>query len=393
MSLFRLCLAPLVLAALIALPAAPVRACPFCTMQGQTMLGETGQATIVLYGKLGQAWEAKDETELLVESPIKVDGKVVARDAKKVILNRYFYPTEGPEKVRLLVFGEVFQGKADYYRGKAFRADSKVVEYIQGALKVKDKKVPDRLRYFFAYLDDADVEISNDAYTEFGNADYSDFKQMASELPADRVRKWLRDPDTPTFRLGLYASMLGHCGKEADAAVLKELLDDPDKRSGSGVDGALAAFVLLKKSAGWEYLKESLKNEKNDFLYRFAALRAVRFLYNERPDVVGKKALLDGVCVLLDQEDIADLGIEDLRKWQAWDRADKVLAVVNKEPYKHSIVKRAILRFCLQAKDNKAAQQYVAERRKADPEAVADAEELLQLEKATETKDKTNPGK
>ena len=39
--------------------------------------------------------------------------------------------------------------------------------------------------------------------------------------------------------------MLGHCGKQKDARVLKEILDDADRRQGSGVDGMLAAYVML----------------------------------------------------------------------------------------------------------------------------------------------------
>jgi len=364
-------------------------------MQGQTLLDETKQATIVLYGKLGESWKDKDQSELLVESAIKTDGKLVEQKTKKTLLNRWFYPPENPDKVRILVFGEIYKGKADYYKGMSFAAGSKLVEYMEGAQKVQNKSVGERLKYFFEYLDNSDVQISNDAYMEFGNSDYKDFRDMAKTLPAARVTKWLNNPDTATFRLGLYASMLGHCGKAEDAKTLRALLDDPDKRAGGAADGVLAAYIMLDKKEGWDYLKGVLKDEKQEFITRFAALRAVRFLYLDRNDLVAKKDLVDAACLLLTQEDIADLAIEDLRRWQAWDRTDKVLAVVNTTPYKHSIVKRSILRFCLQCKDNKAAQQYVADRRRADPESVTDAEEILDLEKAADakSKDKTNPGK
>jgi hypothetical protein len=115
----------------------------------------------------------------------------------------------------------------------------------------------------------------------------------------------------------------------------------------------------------------------------------VRYFYDYRSDIISKKDCVSAVCTLLEQSDIADLAIEDLRKWHCWDRADQVLAVVKSDAFKESIVRRAVLRFCLQCKDNKAAQAYVAERRKADAKAVEEAEELLKLEqdtvKATET--------
>ena len=42
---------------------------------------------------------------------------------------------------------------------------------------------------------------------------------------------WLKAADTQPFRIGLYASMLGHCGKPEHAGVIKALLADPDIKS------------------------------------------------------------------------------------------------------------------------------------------------------------------
>ena len=47
--------------------------------------------------------------------------------------------------------------------------------YLKGAVEVADKDIPTRLRFFFDYLANPDVEIANDAYKEFANADYSPF--------------------------------------------------------------------------------------------------------------------------------------------------------------------------------------------------------------------------
>jgi len=99
----------------------------------------------------------------------------------------------------------------------------------------------------------------------------------------------------------------------------------------------------------------------------------------------------EGMGFLLDQSDIADLAIDDLRKRQCWDMADRVLGVKDKKTYKGErladipIVRRAILRFALGCQDSKtkssaAARAYVDEQRKKDAQMVADAEELLKLE-------------
>ncbi len=356
-------------------------ACPFCNAQGQTLTDEVKTASMVLFGKLSNANEKEETVDIEIESIIKDHPSRGMQ--KKLTLSRYVDLSLTGDKDRFLVFCDIFKGKIDPFRGMALKAGSKLPSYLRGALAVKDKPVSERLKYFFEYLDDDDNEISNDAYKEFGNADYSDFKEMTKTLSTERVLKWLKSPDTPSFRVGLYASMLGHAGSAKDADVLKALLDDPERRAGSGVDGIMAGYAMLKPKEGWQYIQSVLKNPKEEFMYRYAALRAVRFLHDYRHDVVEKKQLIEGLCVMLDQEDIADLAIEDLRKWKVWDKADKVLAVIKTDAYKQPIVRRAVLRYALQCQDNAAASAFVQQRRKEDAKAVEEAEELLKLEEDT----------
>ena len=196
-------------------------ACPFCTMQGKTLTGEVADASMVLYGKLGNANEKAETTDIAVETIIK-DNEVRGK-RMTLTLNRFIDLEMTGKNDRYIVFCDLFRGKIDPYRGLALKAGSKLPEYLRGALQLVEKKKTgqERLRFFFDYLDSADLEISNDAYKEFGNADYKDFTALSKTLPADRIVKWLKNTDTPTFRIGLYASMLGHAGKEKDAVVLK----------------------------------------------------------------------------------------------------------------------------------------------------------------------------
>jgi hypothetical protein len=384
MASWRTILLVLGVTALLAVPA-PLWSCPFCNVEGKTLTQEVDQASMVLYGKLTNANEKNETTDIVVEQVIKDSPTRGAR--KTVTLARYIETDDVTSKYRFLVFCDPFNGKIDPYRGLALKADSKLPDYLRSALKVKDKPLAQRLRFFFDYLDSADLEISSDAYKEFGYADYNDFKPIAKDLPAARVIKWLKDPDTPSFRVGLYASMLGHCGKKKDAAVLRALLNDPDRRAGSGIDGILAAYTLLEPKEGWKYIVTVLKDSKEEFMFRYSALRTVRFLHDYRSDVVSKAELVKALTMLLKQEDIADLAIEDLRKWKRWELADEVLGVRKTDAYKLPIVKRAILRYCLQCQGKPAAAAYVAEQTKIDAEAVSEQKELLELAEPT----KPNP--
>jgi hypothetical protein len=358
-----------------------VSACPFCSMQGQTLTGEVNQASMVVYGTLANAKLDADgalgqgSTDLHIEGFVKKNP--IIGDQKVLVLPKYI-PTDN-NSARFLIFCDVYKGKIDPYRGVPIKANSDLVKYLQGAMAVKDKEVGARLKYFFEYLDSSDLEVSNDAYKEFANADYKDYREMAKHLPADKIARWLLDPETPAFRFGLYASMLGHCGTAHHAEVLRKLVDDPQKRLNSGVDGILAGYVMLKPKEGWQYVRDILKDPSKEFMFRFAALRAARFLMDSRPDLVNPKDILAGICSLLDQADIADLAIEDLRKWHRWDVAGQVLALDARKSHDIPIMHRTILRYALGCPGPQAA-AFVEAARKKDPETVKDVEELLKLE-------------
>jgi hypothetical protein len=223
------------------------------------------------------------------------------------------------------------------------------------------------------------MDVALDAYREFARADYKDYKDMARSLPAATLAKWLRDPKTPPYRYGLYGSLLGLCGHAEDAKLLHDIIQDPQKRMGSGLDGLLAGYITIDPKEGWGYVQGILKDGKQEFLMRYAALRTARFLWDQRPDLVSKTDLVKGISLLLQQPDMADFAIEDLRKWQQWKDTDCVLDLFTKDSYNLPVVRRAILRFALQSNHPRAA-AFVTEQRRRDAEWVSDTEELLRLE-------------
>ena len=62
--------------------AATTPACPFCSVQGTTLTGEVNTATMVLYGKMRNADEKNETTDIDIEDIIKdhaVRGKAKRR--------------------------------------------------------------------------------------------------------------------------------------------------------------------------------------------------------------------------------------------------------------------------------------------------------------------------
>ena len=386
-------LLPVAAAVLLAAVPRQAAACPFCSPSGETLSGEVNQADFILYGTLTNAQQDasdptafnKGTTDLVVDLVIK-DHELVK--GKKTVTIPKYLPTDG--KLKHLVFVKVYDGKFDAYRGEAVAADSKLPEYLKGAIEFRGKDAVTRLGYFFPHLESPDLVISGDAYGEFGYADYKEVRAFAEALKKDRAKAaqllaWLKDPNTRPNRYGLYGLLLGDCGKAEDAPALRALLDDPKRSYTSGLDGVIAGYVLLDPKAGWEYLLKVVGDPKRDFSERYAGLRTVRFFRESRPDVVPEGQVLGAMTTLLEQPDLADLPVEDLRKWKVWGMTPTVLGLAAKESHNTiPIVNRSILKFALAAAaadpTNAAAAEYVKQARGKDPKKVEFLESLLKDE-------------
>ena len=373
-----------ILAALaIVILAGPLSACPFCSSQGKTLLGEVVQAHMILFGnmtnaKLNPGSFDSGSTEFVIEKVVKEHPILNGR--KSLTIPRYI-PLD--DKSKFLLFCEVFNGKIDPYRGMAVALDSPIADYLIGAMAVKDKPDADKLRYFYKYLDSADNDVANDALTEFGNTDYPAFRAMAKDISPEKVIAWLKHPNTAPIRFGLYGSMLGHCGKPEHADILRRLLDDPKKRFTTGMDGVLAGYAMLDPKAGYAYLCDVLKDPKKEFLYRYAALRAIRFFWEFRPDVLSAQQLVDAVLPMLDQPDMADFPMDDLRKWKRFELSGRILPLYTQKSHQSAIVKRAIVRYALSCPTtDRAAVTFLEQARAHDAAYVREIEDLLWLEQA-----------
>jgi hypothetical protein len=371
------------------LSAVPSAACPFCPTAGQTLTQEVNQANLIIFGTLSNAKRDPEEfgkgtTEMTIEVVVKEHE--IVKGQTKITLPRYV-PADPKNPSKYLVFCDVLKGKLDPYRGEAVALDSKIAEYLKGAIVVRDKNAATRLKFFFNYLDSSESAISLDAFMEFAAADYAEIASIAPKLPADKIVKWLRDPNTSAARFGFLGSLLGYCGNAKEhGPLLREMLLDPKKKFSSGMDGMMAAYVMLDPKEGWEFIRSVLADEKKEFLERYAALRAVRYFQDYRRDAeITHEQVVDAMQLLLSQGDIADLPIDDLRRWGCWEMTDKVLSLYSEKSHSIPIVKRAIVRFALSAQyaqpDNAKAAAFLKQRRAEDPDRVKEIEQLLELER------------
>jgi hypothetical protein len=367
----------------------PLAACPFCTQElGRTMIDDYGKASMVIAGtfsnpRLGAGFE-EGQTDFTIDNVLKSHDILVDKGGfKKTVAIPKYVNQPG---TKFVLFCDVYKGRIDAYRAVPVESGSELVQYVTGAVKKKETSLTDRLQYCFPYLNSKEFEVSLDAYREFANADYKDYRDMASKLDPKVLVGWLGDPKTPAYRFGLYASLLGHCGKAdlGHGAFLRKLILDSDRHKGSGLDGMLVGYVMIEPKEGWAFVQDLISTPDRDFNTRYACLRAVRFLWSQRPDLVTKADRVKAVVAATRTPDLADFAIDDLRKWRCWEATKDVMGLVGQKSHDVGVIQRAILRFALQSPEAEAA-AYVRQQRKRDPEQVRDTEEILKLETDTGT--------
>jgi hypothetical protein len=365
---------------LLALPPCPAPACSLCggaLQQAPTLRQEAAQASarLILYGPIENP-RGSTTTMLTVETVVRSDPILAGR--KDLDLGRFLPVSDAKNPPRYLVFCDVNKDKIDAYRGVPIRT-AEGLEYVKKALALDPKDPGGNLDFYFRYLENPDKEVAFDAFLEFVRANDKQIGQASSKLSAEKLRGWLKDTQTPPERLSLYAFLLGGCGGDADADFLRECLKDESERTINAYDGYLGGYTHLRPKEGWELTVSILRDGKKPLPMRLAVVRAVRMYHGWRPKE-NHDDVLKCLSAMVAEGELADIAIEDLRRWKIWDLTADVLSRYGGKGFDAAIVKRAIIRYALCCGDD-ASQRFVADRRKAEPEVVREVEESLQFEK------------
>ncbi|OWK42353.1 RES domain-containing protein [Fimbriiglobus ruber] len=358
-------------------------ACTFCggggALGGRLTLSEHyRRAKFVARGKLKNPRFDPNgvggTTEFHVEAVLKPDA---AFAKQPVILLQQYLPVVGDTPPDYVVFCAVADGKPDLLHGVA--GTPAVADYLRGAAEVSEKDAAARLGYAFTNLDSADLTVGADAFLEFARATDADIVRAKAALDPAKLRKLLTGAATPTERTGVFALMLGLCGGQQDAALLASLLakDPLPDRVRENLGGFLAGLTLLDAEAGWSRTEALLTDAKKPFDQRLTAVGTVRFFQATRPVETRPRALR---CyrALIGQGDLADVAIDDLRRWGWWDLTADVLRVFDTPTHAAPIVRRGIVRYALQCPTDEA-KQFVAATRAKDAKLVEGVEEALKL--------------
>jgi hypothetical protein len=371
-----------VLLIVLLLPAS-ARPCSLCVGNGvrpATLREEAGQrdARIILHGVITKADIRPDESgtsELEIVDVLRGDPVLAGR--KTITIPRYI---PAKDKPRFVVFCSVLQnGNLDPYRGVPLKSPA-AADYLKGLLALPPERDA-QLLFYFRWLENEDPEVGLDAYLEFAKASDREIGRVAPRLDPVKLRAWLRADGTPLERLSLYAFLLGACGGEDDVAYLREQLAHTDsERVLIAYDGLLGAYIQRRPAEGWRLAEQLLADGRSPLPARLAAVRTLRIFMGWQADV-SKASVLRCEAAMLRQGELADLAAEDLRKWAVWDLTADVLGCYARKDVDSPLVRQAVLRYALQCQPPERTRDFLAERRRLDPDLVRMAEESLLYEK------------
>ncbi len=379
----------LVLAFFVLFGASPAWSCPFCSAPSLTLSEQLAgsQAAVLVQWSSGK--EADKEAGFVGSTTYEIVE--IVRDESKSLkkgdpltLERYRVAKSGE---LFLLFGSVNQGLVEW--SSPLEVTEASFQYVSRAPS-KESPIVERLAYYMKYLQNPDEFIANDAYAEFANAPYDDIVLLSGQMPREKLREWLSDPDVSPTRIGLYGLMLGLCGKPEDVEFLQKKVVEKTDSFRLGIDGVMGGYLLLAGPAGLKVIEETkLANLDTPFSETFAAMQALRFMWQYSKGKIPQDELRAAMRSLLKRPNLADLVIVDLARWNDWSIMDQLMELYDNESYQVPSVKRAIVRFMLIAeKDPNASAEPVPEHvtkakanlavlREKDPKTVKAAERFF----------------
>ena len=323
----------------------PVSGCPFCSAPSLTLSEQVAQADAVVLVKWigGQAAKLSNpgDTEFEVIEVVQQPSGGKLAKGSKINLDRYRPAKPGDQ---FMLFGTKVPAAIEW--GSPLEVGKSAYEYIRSSPK-PGLAAADRLKYFVKYLETEDKFIADDAFGEFANAAYSDVAKISSELPRDQLRKWLSSKDVSPGRFGLYGMMLGLCGQDEDAKLMEAKILEKTDDYRLGIDGIMGGYLLLTGEKGLALIEDQkLRNKKAPFSETYAAMQAVRFIWQYGEGKITAERLRESMRILLDRPELADLVIADLSRMKDWSVQDKLMSLYDDEANIPS-VKRAIVRYML----------------------------------------------
>ncbi|MCA9262324.1 MAG: hypothetical protein KDA60_00685 [Planctomycetales bacterium] len=297
-------------------------ACPFCSSVQQTFAEEIASMDVVAFASLIQpGGEPPAGSDELPKSRFRA-GELIKGDAWLRVNNEIdvHYFGKPDLSVKYLVMGT---DPPSVIWSTPLAMTERSYKYVKEITQLPDDQ--SRLKFFLKYLEDEDEMLARDSYDEFARAPYADVIGLKPLMDRERLMGWIENKDVPVSRRRLYLTMLGICGTAEDAQALRKYMESDDRQQKAGLDAMIACYLKLVGPQGMELVEKLfLGNPEAEYADTYAAIMAVRFHGNESDDIP-RDRLLQGLRLVLDRPQLADLVIPDLARWEDWSVIPKLV--------------------------------------------------------------------
>jgi hypothetical protein len=380
------------LASLVLLRPSFSAACPLCGVAGLPLSEQLKNSEVALLVRWREAEPASDSS---VGSTTYEIRNVLGRRAQDFHIGDNLrlpgYQSLQPGELHLLLGVKIPDepNELDWSRPRGFTAAA--FDYLRHAPATTEPTTR-RLEYYARFLEHSDTLIANDAFGEFAAAPYEDVVPLAGKLSRNFLRLWIEQAAAPN-RVGFYALMLALQGQEADAELLWQKIHAPTPAADfrQGLDGLMAGYLLLTGEQGLTRINKQFLQAEATTSDAYAAMQALRFLWQYEPDRLPQDALRASMRHLLDRDDLAELAVRDLARWQDWSSMEGVVKLFdrpNRQPFslRVSVVQYLCAAIAAGEREQKAqllterpafaitAQKHLEALRQREPKLVATAE-------------------
>jgi hypothetical protein len=354
--------------------------CPFCTALKPTLTEEIEATDAVVFAKVlgpGQLTEDGFDRKLRLQVQRILKGK-------SFVAEEEVFETIAPATLEAgqecLVMG-VLTDRMMWSTPMKLTERSR--EYIL-AVQSLPLEGPDRIRFFWHYLEDAESFMAFDAYDEFARTPYDDVKAIKGEMNRDKLVSWVQDPEVSINRKRLYFTLLGVCGSKDDLSLLEKMITSSDKRDRAALDSLVACYLTLAGADGVKLIEDRfLRDKEADYVDTYAAVAALRF-HGTESDVIPVPRIVEAVRLLLDRPEVADLVIADLARWKDWTVTDRLVEMFKNADDKTQWVRVPIVHY-LRVNPDPIAKAKIEELKAVDPQSVRRALAFFELEAAMQT--------
>ncbi len=353
------------------------QACPFCSAVSLTFGEEITNAHVAVIAKLVEPPPPATEADSLEVAKAKFEivrvlkGEEALADAKTL---EAVYFGDSPKGTTFLVLG-IDPPNINWSTPIAVTEEG--IDYIIRSMALPQSG-GDRLFFFQDYLESKDETLARDAYDEFAKAPYADVLELGPRMHHTDLVTWVQSPEVPVSRRRLYFTMLGAARYEAGVPVFETLIQSKDRQTKGALDALVAAYLTLKGADGMPLIENLfLRNQDAEYTDTYATIMALRF-HGTEEEIIPRARLLEGLRLMLDRPQLADLVIPDLARWEDWSVIDKLVDLFKKSDEESSWVRVPVINY-LRACPLPEAQERLEELAKIDPDSIKRANSFFPL--------------